>query len=698
MPREEVVDSREKKTDEPEFLEEAHKRFQAAADYEAENRRRAREDLAMLAGDQWPANVIADRNRDKRPMLTSNRLPTFTAQVIGDARQNRMAIKVRAQTLHETNGANKPEEIAETFNGMIRNIESASDGPAVYQSGFEGAANQGFGNFRVATEFSADDTFDQDIRLRPIHNAFSVYFDPRDESLDGSGAKWVFVSEMIPRREFKELYPNADEPSNWQDLADYVTAHWIDKDDVRIAEYWVKRPIDKKIVLLSDGRVVEESKWRQIQDDVALMEDAAGPVPTVVRERTVRSHVVLLYIIDGAQIIEGPRYDNGKFILDFKDEKDIRTEDGKYRDYVWSGKYIPIVPVWGKALIVDGKRILQSVVRHAHDMQRMLNYFLSAEAEGVALAKLPPVMMTPTQLGNHDALWRSKSNEPYVLVEPDPQAPGWPQLPQRPQASLGNMNLIGMSVDGLKSTMGMFDPSLGARSNETSGRAIIARQREGDVGTFPFHDNLRRAVEHTGRILVDLIPKIYDTERQMMVLNEQGDEGFVGINQVVRDKATGKDVILNDLSQGEYTVTVTAGPSFGTQRQEAVETLTSLAGSLNVPMAAEILVAAAIGNMDFPGAGDVTGALKKLLPPGMFDKEDEEQAQVRQQQGPSPEDQKTLAEVKTEEAKAAKLTSEVALTEAKTVQIQSETDEGVRQIAEAAVQGALGDADEGGGA
>lgn len=690
MAREQVVDSRDDKADEDEFLDEAHDRFQMASDYEEKNRSAAKDDLNMLAGDQWPAEVMEGRTRDKRPMLTINRLPSHAEQPIAESRLNRLSIKVRPTALHKTDGENKPEEIAEILNGMIRNIENASQATSVYQHGQEGAVNNGFGYFAVTTEYSDDDTFEQDIRLRRILNPFTVYFDPQHEEADGSDANWVFRSEMILRGEFEKLYPKADPPSHWEGSAGDEAAYWITKDTVRIAAYWVKRPIEKKIVALSDGRVVEESVWRQVQDDMALMGDAATPKDepplTVVRERTVKAHVVVLYIIDGHQIIEGPRHDNGKFILDFKDEKDIRTADGSYRDYVWPGKYIPIVPVWGKELILDGRRVLSGVIRHAKDSQRMVNYHMSAEVENVALAKLPPVMLTSIQLGEHEALWRSKGNEPYLLYEHDGLAPP-PSFPQRAQPSFGNINLISMCLDALNATTG------GPRSSElpgsASGRALIQRNRESDVSNFRIHDNLRRAVEHAGRILVDLIPKIYDTDRQVAVLNEEGRESFVGINQSVPDS----NVILNDLTQGKYAVTVTAGPHFATQRMETVEALTKLAGSIREPKASMIFVSEVVANMDFPGARKMGDALQKMLPPGTFDKPGEEPTE----QPPDPEAVLKEAEVETERMKAKKLEAEVALTEAKTAQIVAETDESVKQIAEAGAQGARSVREGGGG-
>ena len=673
MPLDEIVDAREDKTSEEEFLEEARERFQEAADYEAENRKAARDDLAMLKGNQWPADVANQRDADNRPILTVNRLPAFTEQVIADARVNRMSIKVRPTKLHEPLETSDAEEIAETYNGLIRAIENISDAPMVYQTGLEGAVNQGFGYIEVVTEYTDDDVFELDARIKAIRNAFTVYYDPKCESPDGRDSRYVFKSRLISKGEFKVLYPDV-EPTNWKD-ADAGQKHWFDGDQVRIAEYKVKRTIKKTIVKLEDGMVLEKKQYQEFKEASEKLEKE---VPKVVRERTVDSPVVAEYIIDGAQIIDGPKYKNGKWVLNFRDEDDVYNEDGSYRDGVWPGRYIPIVPVWGKELIIDDERVLSGLIRHAKDAQRMFNYQLTAEIERVALAKKPPVRLTPTQIEGYTDMWGSRANLPYQLYNPDPQAPP-PIDPDTPQASSANIHLANIGIDAIKATTGLFDPSLGARSNETSGRAIRERKQEGDMATFRFHDNLRRAVKYVGDILVDLLPKILDTERQMMILDEQGKEGFVTVNESVQ--MNGQTFIKRNLSKGKYAVTVTAGPSFGTQRLEASEALSSLAGSLRDPISSMVLVSQAIANQDWPGAQRAARAIERRVPPYLFAPEGAEPPQ----QGPSAEQVMNAAKLRTETAKAAQLESEIEMNK----QALQDSEGEKRKMMEDAAQGAM---------
>ena len=183
----------------------------------------------------------------------------------------------------------------------------------------------------------------------------------------------------------------------------------------------------------------------------------------------------------------------------------------------------------------------------------------------------------------------------------------------------------------MKATTGIFDASLGAQSNETSGRAILARQREGDVATFEYHDNLQRAIRYTGEILVDLIPKIYDTQRQIMIINDDESETKLVVNKEVVDKDTDETVILNDLSVGSYSVAVTVGPAYTTQRIEAANALTQLVQFM--PILAQAAPDEIVKNFDAPNINAIVDRIRKMLPPALLEDEGQ-QPQGEQQQNP----------------------------------------------------------------
>ena len=673
---EKVVDTKEKGTNfETSLLDQAHQHFRISCASEQENRNEAIDDLNMLAGkNHWPKEVLDQR--EGRPCLVINKLPAFVDQVQNDARLNRMAIRVKP------NGSGATVEMAKTLEGLIRNIEGTSKAYIAYQTGLDGATNNGFGYFRVVTDYADDSSFDQEIRIKRVKNPLTVYLDPRCSEPDGRDGRFGFVTEMVPRKEYEVRFPGKHLTPFSEISETDGMENWYEEDQVRIAEYWVKEPKEKKLYLLSDGRTVEAEEWDAIVDELiageitmhlepnpqdpqgqpvpvegpapegsGFPEEVINPTPEIVRERIVQSHVVVQYLIDGSQILEGP------------------TE--------WPGKYIPIIPVWGKEIIIDSKRHLRGVIRFAKDSQRIYNYFRSSATETVALAPKAPWVAADEQLEGHDE-WDDANEKNYAVLRYKhlPNVPP-PQRNVVSQTAIGEITEANISNEEMKSTTSLYDASLGAQSNERTGRAIMARQREGDVANYTYHDNLKIALEFCGDILIDLIPNIYDTERQLTIVGEDGEEKFVSVNQAVVDVATGKKVILNDLSIGRYKVSVSTGPSFSTRREEAAQ---SMLDFIRVaPESASMVIDLIAENMDWPGAVKIANRFKKMLElnfPGI-----DEEGPLQPQQ-PSLDDQ----------FKALKMQGTTLGNELKKldiVQQRSELEGLFNQIAQAGAQGAM---------
>lgn len=581
-----------KAVDKAKVHDEALKRFDNAWDFDRQNREDALDDLKFAAGEQWPEDVLTERRAEQRPCLTINRVPQFVRQVIGDIRQNKPAIKVRAV------GGGATEEVAEVLDGLIRNIEAQSKADTAYVTAAENSAYCGMGHWRVTTEYSSDDGFEQDIRIRRLANPFSVLWDPMAQELDKSDAKYCFVTDRISRAEFKLRWPKAQmvdfEAGQDQTAQErYERADWWGEDTVRIAEYWVIKTTKKRLGLLRTGEVVDLSKVEQ--------ETQAGMPPLdIIREREVESPQVCQYIISGTEVIEGP------------------TE--------WVGSMIPIVTVPGEEIHIGERVVRRGIVRDAKDPQRVFNYMRSASVEIVALQPKAPFIATPQQVAGYENMWREagKKNTALLLYNPDPEAASLkPERVEPPVASRGLLSETGLAAEDMKAVTGIYDASLGQRSNETSGRAIMARQREGDVGTFVYVDNLSTGIERTGRILVDLIPKVYDTARVVRILHEDGSDEAVEINKTVGARSPdGSGVVqkvLNDLTTGEYDVTVVAGPSYSTKRVEAADSMMQFVQA--VPQAGQVVADLIARNMDWPGADKIAERLKKLLPPGLDDEE-----------------------------------------------------------------------------
>ena len=558
--------------DEADFLRDAREQYRQGQEAETETRELAYEDLEFFGGKQWPDDILSRRDAKGRPSLTINRLATFVDRIVGDQRQNRPSIKARPVDNHAD------PEVADVIEGLIRNIESVSNADIAYDTAYEYAVICGMGFFRITTDYADEDTFEQDIRIEPIYNPFSVTFDPGAVKYDRSDAQYAFVDDVITRAEFERRFPKAQVVSFDESRSGDIQDWFISKDKVRIAEYWYKEPVKRKIYQLSNGIV----KW----------EEDLKPGDDPVKDRVVDTFRIYRAVISGVEILEGP--------------------------YLWPGKYIPIIPVWGRELNLNGKRVLRGLVRFAKDPQRLYNYWRSADCEMVALAPKSPYLVTPAMIEGHEKIWSRAHEENYNFLpyNPDPQLPG--VLPKRelpPPLSTALQQNILISADEIKATTGIFDASLGARRNETSGRAIIARQRESDIGTFGFLDNLTRSIEYAGRILIDLIPKIYDTARVVRVRGFDESEQFVEVNKPVIDEDVAVTKVLNDLTVGKYDVVVTVGPSYNTQRMEAADSLIKFIQA--IPQAGALMADLVAENMDWPGADKISRRLKKILPTGI---------------------------------------------------------------------------------
>ena len=545
------------------ILKEAQERLNFIIEDEGDNRQMALDDLQFIAvdGAQWPAAIKQEREAAGQPCLTINKLPIYIDQVVGNQRQNRPSIKVIPV---DSEGDPK---VAKILTGWIKHVQHISKSDVAIDHGFEHAASCGYGAMRVVTRYASDSSFEQEAYIEKIDNALAVYFGKHVE-YDCSDAEYCFIIEDMPREEFKSKYKVEPSPFNSTD-SQYVEG-WSTKDLVRVAEYFVKEKVKKKIYMLEDGRVVDTL----LPDDV------------VVKERNVDTYDIIWYLLSGNKILDRKK---------------------------WVGrKYIPVIPIWGKEFNVGGKRVIRGLIRNAKDSQRMYNYWQSCDTEVVALQPKSPYIATPKQLEGHEAQWREahRKNYPYLLVNSDKDAPNFPQRQSPPQASSAMSAKIQQADQELRDTIGLQRASLGMPSNERSGAAIRERKMEGDTGTFAFIDNLARSMEHLGRILVDIAPNLLDTDRIIRLGLDDGDFSFEKVN-AIDPQNPGK--LINDLSVGTYDVVVVVGPSFTTQRTEARQSMQEFIQYY--PAAAPFIGDLYAKSMDWPGAEEVSERLELLLPP-----------------------------------------------------------------------------------
>lgn len=563
-----------------------------------DNRKEASRDLDFAAGNQWPGDVAREREANHRPTLTINRMPQFINQVVNDFRINAPGIMVSP-----VDSRGDPE-LADIYNGMLRAIQYASNATHVWSAAFHHAVMCGIGHFRVVADYSGAEDFDQELYVKRINNPLSVYWDAVSMEPDRSDAQHCFVTEMISKRVYKERFKGASESSfEMPDIGPHGFS-WSSMDAVRVAEYWKKVPEKRKLARMETGEVLDITGLKQ--NDLVYL-------PPILEVREIDSHRVEHCLVNGCETLE--------------------------KTTKWPGRWIPIIPVIGQEIPLGDTMMRHGLIRFARDPQQLYNFWRSAAAESIALAPRAPYLVTPTMIGEFKGQWDShnQKNRPYLLYKPDPDAPGGRPVrempPDIPQALLQESAI---ASDDMKATTGIYDAGLGARSNETSGRAISARQREGDVSTYHFRDNFNVSLTHCGRVLIDLIPKIYDTERVVRLMKEESEKpDFVKVNQQVMSD-NGVPTLRNDLNAGKFDVRVKLGPSYTTRRQESADSMIQFVQAF--PQAGQIAGDLVAKAMDWPDADKFAERFRRSIPAEILGEDAEEmppeakQAQAQQQQ------------------------------------------------------------------
>jgi hypothetical protein len=571
-------------------IQEAIEFLKFANDADTMNRQEALEDLKFGAGDQWPVELQNSRNLESRPVITVNKVDNYCRQVSNQQRQQRPRIKVHATNTHED------MVDAQTISGIIRHIEVNSNADHAYDNAFEYAVRMGWGYMRVRTDYISEDSFDQEIYIDPVDNPFTVYFDPNSVAPDGSDADRCLITTMMLKEEFRKLYPDADDggTSFTQRGTGDSQSEWITKEDIRLAEYYYTVREKATLYLLSDGSAT-------FADDKDFFKRLEAYGITVVDKRDSFKKTIKYCKMTAVEVLE---------------ERD------------WAGKYIPIVPVYGRHIVIGDKRKKFGMIRYAKDPQRMYNFWQTSITEGVALAPKAKWLLAEGQDEGHENDWSNANIKSFPLlrykqtdIDGRPAPPPTRLQPEPPQAGI---MAAAMGVDNdIKAIMGVFDPAQLGQGN-ISGKALNGQQQQVDLTNFDYYDNLTRSISHVGKICLDLIPKIYDTERVMRIIGDDGKPELLTINQ--RD-SVGR--VLNDITVGQYDVVMETGPGYNSKRQEAVDNMLPLLSA--APELMQVAGDLVFRNMDWPGADIIADRLAAANPMAQIDDKSKVPPQVQMQ-------------------------------------------------------------------
>ncbi|MGB1216033.1 MAG: portal protein, partial [Pikeienuella sp.] len=523
------------------ILSVARDRMAEAIKADEQNREDALNDLEFLSGKQWPEKERSEREAANRPTPTINRLTRFVRQVTGDIRKLNPAIRVLSADRAAT------PEVSEIFEGLIRHIQADCDASSVYEGAAESAAQCGIGGFRILAEYEDETGFDQVLKIKRIHNPMSIYWDPAAREATRSDAEFCFITDQMKAEDFKKMYPKAGENDAEHDGQTDGMEYWHQEGRVVVAEYFWKERESVEIGLMRDGTVIEKPN--------AAMD--------LVKTRKADRVRVKWAKISGQNVLEGPKN--------------------------FPSSYIPVISVVGEEMHIGERVVRTSVIRNAKDSQQIYNYYAATQTEVVALQPKAPYLVTPKQVAGLEGFWNSANvaNRPYLPFNPDEKV-GMPQRAQPAVSSQGIEREMLRAEDDMKATTGIYDAALGGRSNEQSGVAIRQRQLESDISTSIYTDNLSKSIEQCGRVIVDMIPRIYDTQRVLRILGEDDKEKMVPVNGAIIEGGEVRPV--NPLTQGKYDVRVTVGPNYTTRRQETSESMMQFVQA-------------------FPAAGEVAGDL-----------------------------------------------------------------------------------------
>jgi|TARA_Y100000310_G_C20704273_1_gene833446 hypothetical protein len=608
-----MVDDRNDGVSDP-TVREALEHFEHSEEGSTENREAYEEDTKFArSSDQWPAAIKKQRVQEGRPCLVINKMPPLIRSVVNESKQNKPAIVVSPVD----NGADP--DTAEVIQGLTRSIERNSNAQVAYGTAIDHSVTGGFGFFRLDIDFAHPETFELEVGIKRIPNALSVHWDTASTEFDASDWNYAFISDHLDKDDFKRMYPDASMvPFDGNTMSD-ASAKWLDDDRIRVSEYFKRTEKERKLIQFKQKNPetgqddILTMRWDQMPQlaaaffegqgvqDINVDEDGLAEAfiqaanITIVADRMAKYYEVMRYMINGVEVLEENR---------------------------WPGSTIPICPVWGDEHYMDGVRHFKSLIRDAKDPQTMHNFWRSATTELVALApKAPwvgPKGFIPSDDDN-EVKWANANSRSYAFLEYEPAAGAAPERQAFAGIPTGALNEAVAANEDMQAITGIYPSAIGAQSNETSGKAILARERQGDVSNFHFLDNLARAIQYAGRCIVEVIPSVYSTRETIRILGEDSTEKVIKLTQEAG--GTQGDEKLYNLSVGRYDVTVKTGPSFSTQREETRETLIELMRA--VPAAAPIIGDALMEHMDFIGNDKIAKRLKAMLPPEIRALEDE---------------------------------------------------------------------------
>ena len=570
---------KEKTEKDSKFLSDIKNRYTIASDAWRDIYTKAEDDtrFAYDVGEgQWPDAIRHSKQNSNKPCLTINKLQKYIRRLRGEMQMNRPHMKV----IPVDDKADVQR--AEIYNGIIRQLEYLSNASVAYDTAYNHAVTGGVGYWRILTDYVDDDSFDQEIKIKRIINPFSVYFDPSAKEFNFEDAKYCFITDLMEVDEYKAQYPDSS-LAEFEGVNEYDETEWLYEDKVRIAEYFYKEPHTVTKVLLDSGEVLP-------LEDGVTKESLEEQGEKIADTREVTEERIMWCKLNGVEVIEGPT--------------------------PWVGKYIPIIPVFGDEVMYRGRRNYLSLIRGAKGSQEMYNYWSTIATESVAQVPKTPFILEARQIRGYEEEWNDANtiSRPYLRYKHINNVPK-PQREQPATIQTGIMSMLQTASFDIEDNLGQYAEASGQPSNARTGKAIQLRINQSDKGNYTFGDNLTRAMVYSGKQIINLIPKIYDSTRTVLTMDETGNAEITEINkpEILMTNTGPQSTVKNDLSVGRYDLIAIAGPSYGSRRQEMMQMITEAMQYAKSPEISAVLTPLLFEYSDYPGATKVAGMLKQAI-------------------------------------------------------------------------------------
>lgn len=597
---------------------------------------------------QW--DPYAWSKMDGRFRGTFDMCTPIVDQISGEIDQSDFSLKV------SPSGGESSIETAKTLNGLVRNIRNISNTDEVFSEASRSNVIGGFDAWEVVQDWVDADSMDQDLLIKRIPNAVdSVWWDLGSVKRDRSDSRWGVKLKGIPSAEYRETWPEG----SGQSVSDNrkSEAYFNKADMVIVGQIFYKKTFNIDLVRMTNGNVYrDDDKFKKVKDElekagITIETDSDGNE----KRRTRKSWRVHSRLFDGQ---------------DWLDSEEETVFD-----------FVPLIPVYGNFDIFENKVIYYGKIEKLLDPQRVLNYAMSRDIEDGALSPSPFIWMTQKQAEGFDYSQMNTDHAPIRFYNIDEDSPAPPQSSGGVNISPGLQTTISNTQQMISASANSFDALQGNARASQSGVAGSQQIEQGNTGSIKWFEALKIAICHTGKILVNAIPRVYDATRQVRILEEDGTSSIVTLNQVVFDEQTETNVELNNLTVGDYDVVCDFGPAFNSQQKETAQAFLDMAAI--DPTISQNGMDIWLKNLSVPGMSLMAERFRLLLlqsgviPESQWTDEEKQQIEAERaeaaQQPPQEDPNMILARAEEGKAQAEQLNAQTKQQEAQfEAQVKSE--------------------------